>query len=535
MDFKGAVCLLLFVVGNFFMTFSTEWIKQNPLPLESQLTPYHFYSYSKAFSVDSLNVCIFGADSIFLCTSDGGKIWTAQSIAGMKSGPAGIKVVSKEKIIAAGQFTWNNTLAGVIFTTNNGGKDWTVILLPVKNEDPSYAYTITNASFTDSANYYLIAYRSLDGSWWNMADFFLKTHDGGKTWSEDSMPANMSSGGSFADNCFIDSSSGWLIRGSSLWSTLNGGKTWQERLLNGYGPNKLCFLGKLNGWVIGGAILHTTDGGQTWKQQMPNYPSQLGIKFTDAMNGWILLSDNRILHTRNGGNKWDYQYTILGYDGQINDFVFANPTCGWIIGNGGLILHTSAAPEPVVDSQYAYKNIEYVFHYPVYFDSLDYTYTLHNGPKDMSISSGGTITWTPSADTFYLQPVELITGDKSGRKDSVTFYISVNNDKKLFTAILANGKNPLHEEGGIAVKSGHHGNGMQFYVPGRISTATIFNLHGRTIATLNAMKTTQTGAEFFWDLRENSGARAGAGMYIIRASEKGRPLTRQFIVAGGRG
>jgi photosystem II stability/assembly factor-like uncharacterized protein len=522
----GKTIIITLVAGLFFHGFSTEWTKQNPLPLEHSLTPYHFSTYTKAYAPDSLHAYMFNGDSVYLYTDNGGNTWSPRTIPGMAGNLAAVKLFSTTVAIVAGHTAWQGTSTGAIFKTFDGGRNWTALPLPVMNEDPYFFTTISNASIVDSLVYDVVFYRNKPNDW-NRDLLLMTTRDGGKSWVEKMMPQAWYP----ADLCFVDSSTGWFTIENSLWSTSDGGSTWQERLLNGYLPRMICFLNRTTGLVVGGEVLRTTDGGTSWKQQTPDCAFQTRVTFSDSLNGWIVLSDNRILHSRDGGKKWAFQYTIGGYDNQIIDVAFANALCGWAVGTNGLILHTSSAPSPVIDSQFAYKDAPYVFHYPGYLDSLDYTYSIHYGPKGMTISKGGTISWTPSVDTFYLQRVELVAATASGQKDSVSFLIQVNLDQKPFTGTRHNVSTKAFGKNGISIVNNVRGGSMRFYISKQASSAEIFNLRGSVLATLKAQNSSQTGAEFSWDLRDRCGTNVVAGTYIVRASCNGFILVDKFTVA----
>ncbi len=524
------------VAGIVFISYSTEWVKQNPLPLQYSLTPYHFLNYYGISAADSLRAYGFGSqygDSALLYSEDGGKTWAARVIPGMAYSFCGARVFSCSTVVVAGHTLWQNTDIGAIFRTNDAGKDWKIIPLPVKDENPSFASTITNASFADSLNYFFVTGRYIDASW-DYQHFLTATHDGGVSWSETLLPADLQQYGiSVSDICFVDSCTGWFLTQNTLWSTGDCGTTWQQRLFTGYGPTRIRFLNRQNGWLIGQAVLHTADGGKTWTQQAPGVPSQNAIKFADPLNGWILLSDNRILHSRDGGKTWPFQYKITGYDGQINDVAFVNPACGWAIGNGGIVLHTTELPVPLIDSQFAYQNIfnvPFVFHYPGYLDSLSYDYTIHYGPQGMTISKGGTISWSPGTDSSFLQLVDLIVQGASGQKDSVSFVVAVNQDKRPFTGVKDNVKTLSYGKSGIAAVRNANG-GIKFYVAKNATSAAIFDLRGCAVATIAASRSAQTGSEFSWDLRENSRGKAAMGTYIIRVLSNGSALAEKFTIA----
>jgi hypothetical protein len=180
-------------------------------------------------------------------TTDGGVIWTKQTIGGTLN-----DVYFPTSSVG---YTVGNL--GVVYKTVNGGHSWAQITKPVD-------IIVSNLSvvFPDSSDpntgYVAIA---------NAGTSVFKTTDGGNSWNYMTLPGMTSS-----MNCleFLDSNTGWAAGGNGeIFSYKNG--TWTKQTtpvtttLNG-----ISFaIDGLNGWAVGngGVILHTTDGGATWVQE----------------------------------------------------------------------------------------------------------------------------------------------------------------------------------------------------------------------------------------------------------------------------
>ena len=52
-----------------------------------------------------------------------------------------------------------------------------------------------------------------------------------------------------------------------------------------------------------GALLHSTDGGITWDMRFLGHPI-ISISFYDERNGWVLLENQELRHTQDGGKSW---------------------------------------------------------------------------------------------------------------------------------------------------------------------------------------------------------------------------------------
>ena len=102
------------------------------------------------------------------------------------------------------------------------------------------------------------------------------------------------------------------------------------------------------GWYMGvpgssGGISKSADGGATWTRMLNGVdyvkygdPNGLAFEITDTLKGYILYSDN-LMGTTDGGASW----LSLGLPGSKRDIVFADTLNGWIVGDQGLILHTT--------------------------------------------------------------------------------------------------------------------------------------------------------------------------------------------------
>lgn len=62
------------------------------------------------------------------------------------------------------------------------------------------------------------------------------------------------------------------------------------------------------------------------------------VQFVDRRSGWIVGDSGVILHTTDGGQVWHLQRS--GTDDRLVDMHFANRYEGWVIGERGTILHT---------------------------------------------------------------------------------------------------------------------------------------------------------------------------------------------------
>ena len=234
---------------------------------------------------------------------------------------------------------------GRLLLTEDGGEVW----LDATPTDTA----IMGASFTDRANGWLVG-RPADG---RLAVY--QTVDGGSTWTTSVMPLSIQEAFEVAEAWIdpLDGDNAWvslkLRSGSSfslgrLFYTADGGVSWQERDM----PlgEAVSFLDDQEGWTAGGLdgdlLYSTLDGGGTWQRQELIDPGHalefagkggsptegggmlpedtLAFDFADAQHGWAAVQTGdcqgskaapggtqlrckqrwRLLATEDGGRTW---------------------------------------------------------------------------------------------------------------------------------------------------------------------------------------------------------------------------------------
>lgn len=180
------------------------------------------------------------------------------------------------------------------------------------------------------------------------AGTILSTANGGMTWRATSVSKD-----TFTAVNFATPNNGWLTSIGKVYYT-GSGSTWHiQHQVRAPGPRPpgildMHFITAAEGWAVGGSgtVLHTTDGGNRWENQSGLSKMHLwGVHFVDSDHGWIVggggeNEDAEILYTRDAGKQWVRQKSNAS-----KEFLFAvyfvNPTHGWIVGSDGLILHTN--------------------------------------------------------------------------------------------------------------------------------------------------------------------------------------------------
>ena len=295
-----------------------------------------------------------GAESIILHTSNGGKDWIRQN--SEIFGKPLRKVYFRNE-----RDGWSVGEEGVIIRTNDGGKTWEKITTGIQNNLQSIFLIDTIAWIV--------------GDWGSI----LKSTDSGRTFGVED--GSIFDGKSLKDIYFTDSLNGWLVTYSNpnerenagyIYNTTDGGKTWHEQFSTENALFSIKFIDDKIGWVVGDqrSIFFTSDGGENWKsitsgsnrrhKEEYGQPDYLGkeplhtftlydIDFADQQHGWIVGDLGVILHTSDGKNEnskfvWKHQRGGPRFhnsaDGLLLAVDFVSKKIGWAVGENGTILYT---------------------------------------------------------------------------------------------------------------------------------------------------------------------------------------------------
>ena len=230
---------------------------------------------------------------------------------------------------------------GFMSRTVDGGRTWTRKVLT------------TDQAVND------IYFRNEDDGFVLAGSRILGTGDGGQTWREVERLQPSEFGGATAylySVRFPTSKKGWIVGsisrrdtvvGSLILSTTDGGASWQRRRV----PTRdelihVDFVNDKRGWIVGagGTILRTEDGGDTWAEQRSGVRGTLyHVDFRDSDHGWAVGDRGTILRTVNGGSTWMTVATPVR--AKLLSVQFTNDHEGWVVGWGGLILHSTDGGE----------------------------------------------------------------------------------------------------------------------------------------------------------------------------------------------
>jgi photosystem II stability/assembly factor-like uncharacterized protein len=170
-------------------------------------------------------------------------------------------------------------------------------------------------------------------------NIFLKTIDGGLSWTEQLAPTP----NRIVKMDFFDENNGIVLaQAGTIYRTANGGQSWQVRTL----PRQerltgVKYLSQNNVLITGenGALFGSTNGGQNWSMREVGTTSDLqSLFFINNQLGYLASSSSDVFKTTNGGTSW--QRIPTGFDVSLNDLYFVNDTIGYGVGNLGTIIKT---------------------------------------------------------------------------------------------------------------------------------------------------------------------------------------------------
>ena len=294
-----------------------NWEQQAPYPTHFAINGVDMVTPTEAWAVAFTDI---------LHTTDGGATWENQPRPGADNLYA-VDFFDNQHGIAMG-----NT----VLYTRNGGATW-------NQGVGAFGYGVEMA---DANVAFITDYRAAG---------YMRSTDGGATWTFRTMPSNITTiqcfgslncvaasptgvyhsydaglnwafvagpGNEFASTYFINHDQGWIVHGNSASGTTDGGATWQVQTLpDGSWIYDVKFSDANNGWGVGDNMVRTTNGGATW-QEVPLPQGSLplwDVDFVDALHGIaggdsFLNTESVIITSTDGGANW-----AIRSNGSIND------------------------------------------------------------------------------------------------------------------------------------------------------------------------------------------------------------------------
>ncbi|MBI5217175.1 MAG: T9SS type A sorting domain-containing protein [Ignavibacteriae bacterium] len=288
-------------------------------------------SLKTIFFVDSLVGWVASCDSIYK-TTDGGDTWITQHGMNIRK----LHFTDTNNGFGVGSYCVNGIClaGGMIYKTTDGGSNWTSQIIQVSGLS-SVHFTALNNGFAVGSNGALLRTTNSGVTWEILSDDIVLT-------------------GGISRVSFIDKSEGIAIgnlgdnTGNFILTTSDGGTNWNKTPISGTGfLNDVVLIEHLTGIIItDNSILRTINGGNSWIKDSMYFGRS--IRCIDA-NTCFVMGNHRdstsfggftILKTTNGGETWN-RIVSNDYVNTNNDFFFTNMNHGIVVGNNGKIFYTA--------------------------------------------------------------------------------------------------------------------------------------------------------------------------------------------------
>ncbi|GAB6989996.1 WD40/YVTN/BNR-like repeat-containing protein [Paenibacillus pini] len=264
------------------------------IPQTSDVSALFFNSSKRGWLLTSSNMSAGKEDKTLYRTDDGGSLWKVQMLSKNNSvqSQGQVNKVISQNGYTIGMSFFNATQGFVmvqdlgepkLYTTNDAGSNWTIVPKFFNREKlgvcTSYNTAAPQLLSADNKEAWIPIGCNL-GKNTKYNGYF--TSDGGKTWTFTLFNMNWNTGvNKLIRPTFLNNKEGWSLHGSTLYHTLNQGKTW--------------------------TALPESD---ILKKNLVRYPEVVKIQFQSSNVGWMLIekSDERrslLMQTKDGGITWN--------------------------------------------------------------------------------------------------------------------------------------------------------------------------------------------------------------------------------------
>ncbi|CAG5076633.1 YCF48-related protein [Parvicella tangerina] len=264
--------------------------------------------FKDIFFIDEYTGYVVGVGGVIMQTQDGGETWD-QINNGLGSAVRSIISLTENKAHSFGE-------QSAMCSTIDQGENW-----DVKKRG---TYRIIDACFIDTLHGYRLQHYS------SAYCYFMKTLDGGESWSYQSVPH-----GYLNTVVFTDSLNGYIAGDNGVvLKTIDGGDNWTD--VSTPGPSKIrasYALSKDTVYFVGdnGLVVNTNDGGSSYNYYNIGVSvSMFDVFFWDADTGYVAGQLNTLLKTTDGGTNWTSVSPLNGSD--ITSMYFMDDQTGFVAG-----------------------------------------------------------------------------------------------------------------------------------------------------------------------------------------------------------
>lgn len=296
-------------------------VRRLPWAPNEERCPTRIQSFS--FPGGSTGFLLLENGEVFVTTDDGASWDRRTAVPGTQAVGGGQEV---KDIWFNGPSTGVASAGGSIYRTVDGGNSWFAVFT-----SPALGSVIA-FEFLDATNGFAVGGNNL----------FLKTADGGATWTDPSLgagsPVPDSHSLSCADllRCLITTNDGRLIR-----RTIDGGATWQAVSPSTAEINSASFITGTQAVAVGsqGETVRTDDAGATWSRVSGGVGGRFTRLRASSATSAVIAGERGILAlTQNGGKSW--RTASAPTDADVVDASFTGPVRGYVLDSRGAVLRT---------------------------------------------------------------------------------------------------------------------------------------------------------------------------------------------------
>jgi hypothetical protein len=182
----------------------------------------------------------------------------------------------------------------------------------------------------------------------------------------------------------------------------------------------------------------------------------------------------------------------------------------------------------LIADQYAYKNAFFTYKIPTYGeDTLNFGYTPLKVPSGMTVSTGGTISWTPTTDSVYMDHAEFQVLNDAGRKDTLTFNIFVNSNYHANASIKPTKFNKTTSKS-FKIDTKLSNGKIKFSLPSSVTSLCIYDINGRIV---DKITPTISGSEICasWPTTSAGSTKFPTGKYFAKVSVGKNTAVKPFL------
>ncbi len=181
----------------------------------------------------------------------------------------------------------------------------------------------------------------------------------------------------------------------------------------------------------------------------------------------------------------------------------------------------------IIEDRYANKDSLFSFKIPTRgLDSLNCGYQPLKVPPGMTVSAGGTVSWTPQTDSSYLENAKYIVADDQGRKDTLSLNIFVNMQNQPSHIRTTHQVAKDKASGVFTIASYLERGKVQFNFPASVELLSIYDMSGRLVDRITPVN--PTGRQtILWPA---SGTGFHSGQYIARAVDGKKTEAKVFML-----